>query len=304
MGYIIPASILTRMVDELKVSMELEKELNCLEMRKFAEFPAGFQFLENPCIRKYTRLPEDLTGVYINEVSEFGWLHGILKVGDVLCKIDSHPIGYDGKVSTPEVEDGRIDFRLIISMKLVEEIVTLEFYRAEIEESGGIGRDYLKRVEVVVKDKPPYVPLEPPEGCYYMFAGLVFVPQSQNLVLSNLANIARSGGIENKILHSTNLPRKRADQQRIVVSTVLAHDINQCYDIELLAELECINGERVYNMKELVDTMEKLKQTRELWVILQFTSKIQLVFPLQDAMKATEEIMTSNNIIKAWDKIF
>ena len=42
---IIPASILTRMVDELKVSMELEKELNCLEMRKFAEFPLAFNFL-------------------------------------------------------------------------------------------------------------------------------------------------------------------------------------------------------------------------------------------------------------------
>ena len=108
-----------------------------------------------------------------------------------------------------------------------------------------------------------------------------------------------------KFLHSRNLAHELEDQQRVVISTILPHDINQCYKTELayLAELKTINGDRIYNMKGLVDTMERLKQSREEWVVFQFTSEIRLVFPLQEALVATEELMTDNNIPKAWDKI-
>ncbi len=70
----------------------------------------------------------------INKIHKFrvGWLEGILAVGDILESIDSMVVGDDGKVGMPELEGGRIDFRILVTSKLpvVGDEIELGFYRA------------------------------------------------------------------------------------------------------------------------------------------------------------------------------
>jgi hypothetical protein len=152
-------------------------------LRKFGEFPAISQKLENPNMRRFANLPDGRTGVMINSVKKFGWLHSVLEAGDILISIDGNPIGLDGKIDFNAMEGGRIDFRLLISSKLVGEEIELSYVR--------MGSVQSKTVQI--GDLVTMVPISPMYGTYYMFAGLVMIPSSVNLLYSNWKRLDLTG---------------------------------------------------------------------------------------------------------------
>jgi hypothetical protein len=166
------------MIHEFKTNLG-----NGVVLKKFGEFPAVAQNLENPNMRRFASLPDGRTGVMINSVKKFGWLHSVLEAGDILISIDGNPIGLDGKVEFSAMEGGRIDFRLLISSKLVGEEVELSYVR--------MGEVQSKTVQI--GDLVTMVPISPLYGTYYMFAGLVMIPSSVDLLYSNWKKLDLTG---------------------------------------------------------------------------------------------------------------
>ena len=120
----------------------------------------------------------------INKIHKFrvGWLEGILAVGDILESIDSMVVGDDGKVGMPELEGGRIDFRILVTSKLVGDEIELGFYRA------GELHDITAKIGAEVS----LVSAQPQYGCYYMFAGLVFTPLSVAQVAMKVSKMLKN----------------------------------------------------------------------------------------------------------------
>ena len=56
-------------------------------------------------------------------------------------------------------------------------------------------------------------------------------------------------------------------------------------------------------MHDIVEIIENLKRENIEWITFQLLNDKKLVFPLRDALVATETLMTENNIVQAWDKI-
>jgi len=181
-GYIIPSSILLRMIHEFKTRAN-----GGVALRKFGEFPVEVQNLENPNMRKFANLPAGVTGVMVNSVKKFGWLREVLQVGDILISVDGNSIGLDGKVEFAAMEGGRIDFRLLISSKLVDEQVEISFVRKGV----------ITSATVVIGDLVTMIPISPLYGTYYMFAGLVMIPSSVDLLYANWKKLDLTGVFEN-----------------------------------------------------------------------------------------------------------
>ena len=137
-GYIIPAKILIKMLNELSLVSDRKVSVN---LRKFGTCPATFQCLENPSLKKYADLPgiyfilfvyvcspyftflhyfplAGKTGVLVTNVGNFGYLKDVLQVDDIITSVDGNDIGFDGKVAIDEMDGDRIDFRILFSNKL------------------------------------------------------------------------------------------------------------------------------------------------------------------------------------------
>lgn len=56
-------------------------------------------------------------------------------------------------------------------------------------------------------------------------------------------------------------------------------------------------------MHDIVEIIENLKCKNVEWITFRLLNDKKLVFPLQEALVATETLMAENNIVKAWDKI-
>jgi hypothetical protein len=111
--------------------------------------------------------------------------------------------------------------------------------------------------------------------------------------------------VTDKVLREIKNPQVVAHQQNILISSILPHEINQGFDEEIgfLPQLVSINDVNVYHMHDIVEIIENLKREDIGWITFQLLNDKKLVFPLRDALVATETLMTENNIVQAWDKI-
>ena len=183
-------------------------------LRNFGEWPASSQNLENPNMLKYANL-ESRTGVIITHVKRFGWLNEVLQVDDILLSVDSQVVGVDGKIEWEEMKGSRIDYRLLISTKLEGDYVELEYLRGK--------RKLSASVQVGKNANLTPITHSTAFGQYYMFAGLVFIPTSRELLYANWKRL----NFTYRILYEMKIPHTVPHQQNVVVSTILPHQINQ-----------------------------------------------------------------------------
>jgi S1-C subfamily serine protease len=298
-GYIIPSSILLKMVAEVsKVVANVATsatEGSIVQLREFGEFSASFQNLENPYMKRVAELPAQKTGVLINKIHKFGWLEGILAIGDILENIDGTVVGDDGKVGMPELEGERIDFRILVTSKLVGDDIELGFYRA----------GELHTITAQIGAEVSIVSAQPQYGCYYMFAGLVFTPLSVAQVVKKVSMMPNESIAELMLSNTAKTPHTYPHQQLVVVSHVLPHRINQGHkeQIQTLSQLESVNDVMIYHMSDLVDIVVRLRAEKAEWLTFKLLDGMRFSFPLPEALEATEELMKENNLTKSWDKI-
>ena len=118
-------------------------------------------------------------------------------------------VGDDGKVGMPELEGGRIDFRILVTSKLVGDEIELGFYRA------GELHDITAKIGAEVS----LVSAQPQYGCYYMFAGLVFTPLSVAQVAMKVSKMLKNDSIAELML--SRGPRQHcSDATHVSTSTV------------------------------------------------------------------------------------
>ncbi|MEL7431648.1 MAG: trypsin-like peptidase domain-containing protein [Chlamydiota bacterium] len=146
-GFMIPVSVVKHFLSEA----------NHGYYTGFPLLPIDFQPLENPAIRRYFFLTDDVTGILVTETT----FCSELKNEDIITKIDNIPIQNDGSIYVDGIK--RDLFCYILLKKHVGDCVQLDILRQGLK----------RRCSVPITNSFSSF-LDEPRVAYYVYAGLVF----------------------------------------------------------------------------------------------------------------------------------
>lgn len=115
-GYLIPVPIIRHFLEDVKDG----------QFDGFPTLGVYINKLENPDYRTYLKMPEEMSGIFMNRVVKGGPSENYLLDGDVILSIDGVNIANDGTIA---FENGRISFSYLISLKQVGENISCTVWR-------------------------------------------------------------------------------------------------------------------------------------------------------------------------------
>jgi hypothetical protein len=181
--------------------------------------------------------------VYRVEYDSSAW--GTLREGDLLLSIDNVAIAKDGTVAFGG--DERIDFSYLLTRYQIGDPIAISFSR-----NGEEGK-----AKIVLKAYDPLVPRIRWESTptYFIFAGLVMVPENVNYLLANSSKEnCGPAELENYLEHGRKTPKRR---EVIVLLKVLAHDVNRGFQEMESKVVDSINGIQPSGMREAILAFQK-----------------------------------------------
>lgn len=237
-GYIIPAPIVHRF-------------LECCANKSWGFGAAGFTYslLDNPSLCELVGLPSGMTGVLVATVDALAPARGLFEPAvDIIVSVDGESVGEDGTVApTGTSSASRIPLDWMFRRRLPGDAVHVEVLR----------RGLRRQVRLPLCHLMPLVPADPLDGErrgmwpeYLLMGGLVFAPLTMPLIqeacgrdLGNcptqLLNLALHGRMEHP------------GQQVVVLSSILACEFTQGYEVHRLQQLKRCNGQAVRSLAHL-----------------------------------------------------
>jgi len=272
-GYIIPSTVIKHFLEDIERHSQYTG---------FCEIGIVCQSMENPQLKKFLKMDESMTGLIINRVDPLGAGHEIVQKDDVLLEIDHVPIADDCTVQFRD--DERISFKHLLLNKFVGDTATLTLLR----EGQEIYRDVqLKKTKLLVPldfEKPP---------SYFIYAGLVFVPLTQLYLRHQWGKQWDRKAPVRLCDLAINADLKHPDQQVVLLSQVLVHDVNTGYQHTTNIQVHKFNGVEIQNLQHLVSLVESCTES-----FVRFDLEFQRVVIMDRALalQASEEILAQHAI--------
>ncbi|CAM8881578.1 unnamed protein product [Rhodiola kirilowii] len=268
-GYVIPTSVVSHFLTDYERN------------GKYTGFPSLgvlLQKLENPALRTYLKVQSN-EGVLVRKVEPTADANRVLKEGDVIVSFDGVQVGSEGTV--PFRTNERIAFRYLISQKFAGDIAEIGIIRAGI----------LQKVQVALNPRVHLVPyhIEGGQPSYLIIAGLVFTPLSEPLINEECED---SMGL--KLLTKARYSlAKFKGEQIVVLSQVLANEVNIGY--EDLSNLQVLkfNGVSVRNIHHLAHLVDTCKDT---YLVFEFEDKCLAIMEREAANAASTKTLQDNGI--------
>eukprot|EP00882_Tetradesmus_deserticola_P018709 GHRQ01020094.1.p1 GENE.GHRQ01020094.1~~GHRQ01020094.1.p1 ORF type:complete len:426 (+),score=236.79 GHRQ01020094.1:1316-2593(+) len=232
-GYIIPVPVINHFLEDL--------ERHGGKYTGFCELGVSWQSLENEGMREVLDMPKGLTGVYITKTEPLFDASRQLMAGDVLTHFNGVEIADDGTFLFREAV--RINFGHLVSQAFNGEVAMLKVWRngQHVELSVQLSTPH-QLVPVHSHDLKPH---------YYIYGGLVFTPLTC-WYLRSVYGTDWSCKAPIKLVEKAFAASKRDTQEEVVVlSKVLAHDINSGYQDTGNIQVMKVNGVRVVNLAHL-----------------------------------------------------
>lgn len=199
--------------------------------------------MENEGLRSFYNLKSKDSGVLVTRVLYGSSAWGLLQENDVITEVAGIPIARDGSFLLRE--GTRVNFSHLISMRQVGESLKFGILRAGKPLSLDIP---LKRPTRLVPG--PQYDLSP---SYFVFAGLVFTPLTYNYLAQWNWNDVDP---RFKYFYANGLPSE-SRKQVVLVSQVLAQDVNAGYHKLSHVLVEEINGIPITQMRDVPKAFEK-----------------------------------------------
>ena len=269
-GYMVPIPVIEHFFTDLEDGI----------LDGYPSMGIGVQDMENEDLRRYFQMEEGMNGVLINQIVPGGPSDGNLEVDDVLLFIEDFPIGNDGTVEFRPNERTQLNY--VTQQKQIGENLKLtilrEGQRMEIEVS---------LFRSLTKDR--LVPMEQYETLptYYIYGGLVFCPLSKDLLNIWGPQWYQSAPRELACCLLDNFP-EREDEQVVVMLKALAADVNQGYQNLGNWVVDMVNGEKIWNMHDLVDRIENREEP---FIILEDEYHKKLIIDRVKAQNSHQEVL-------------
>ena len=269
-GYMVPIPVINHFFTDLEDGI----------LDGYPSLGIGVQDMENEDLRRYFQMEEGMHGVLINQIVPGGPSDGNLEVDDVLLFIEDFPIGNDGTVEFRPNERTQLNY--VTQQKQIGENLKLtilrEGQRMEIE---------VNLFRSLTKDR--LVPMEQYETLptYYIYGGLVFCPLSKDLLNIWGPQWYQSAPRELACCLLDNFP-EREDEQVVVMLKALAADVNQGYQNLGNWVVDMVNGEKIWNMHDLVDRIENCEEP---FIILEDEYHKKLIIDRVKAQNSHQEVL-------------
>jgi S1-C subfamily serine protease len=268
-GYLVPVSMVRHFIDDMKDGY----------YDGFADLGLGTQKLENPAMRRYYGLDENVTGKLIDKVVYNASSADILKEGDIITAIDGHNIENDGTVEFRRHE--YTDFYYYVDQHQMGEKVKLEIIRDRkpmvVEVPLTLTGDDMYLVKTTRYDEMP---------TYIIYGGYVFSPLSRNLIRSTNRNRLKLSCLAGKW-------REKEKDEVVVLLKVLASDISRGDNNFGMWPVDKINGKTFRNFKEFFTMMETMKEP---YYFLEDNDGVRVIIDRKEAQKRQKEILKKYNI--------
>lgn len=247
-----------------------------------------FQTLENDTIRAFLHLDRSVEGVVVRRPyqADSGYP---LKPWDVVTRIADMPIDNEGMVKLGG--DLRVNFQYLIQKAARDGKVPLTVVRA--------GKPLTVQLPVVAR-RPLLIPdLNGEYPPYFIYGPLVFSKAttqfraflSRNAIVMNVHSL-----IGSPLVTQFGLA-PQADREELVVvsSPFFPHRLAKGYSNPGGNVVQSVNGVRIRSLRHLVSVLRDLNDE---FVTFEFDRRIgeTLVFPRKEMVKATEEILSDNDV--------
>lgn len=277
-GYVIPTVVVTHFLNDL------------LKHGKYTGFPTlgvEIQTMENTTLRESYSMGPKQKGVLVSRVLPTASAAKVLEAGDVLLAFDGEQIGNDGTVRFRKHE--RVMYSWLVAQKFYGEHAKLTVLR------GG------KQLELKIDNFSPEAALVPihlfnkprPGPSYFIVAGLVFTSLSESFLESEFGAEWEHKAPVEMVKWATQEHAEASDQQLVVLTQVLAHELTMGYESLENLRLVSVGEEKVRNLQQ---AMELVGACTEGFLRLGLQHNLQLILKAKAAREATEEVLEKHGI--------
>jgi len=269
-GYMVPVPIIKHFL----------KDIADGKYDGFPQLGIYTELLENPTQKEYFKLSQNEGGILVVDVLYNSPFKDILKQYDIITAIDGHKIESDGTVEFRKNQ--YTHFKYYIDIHQYGDEVSLDVYRdgKKVKLKVKLPQQVSKELFSMTKfyyDKMP---------TYYMLGGYVFVPLTENLLVSShKPNLPLRYG-------ATKFPKK--DKQEIVLLLkVLASSLSRG-DYSLgFWKIDKVNGKTFKNFK---DFYKLIKDIKDKYIILEDDDGSKVVIDKQKALSIDSELLQRYSI--------
>lgn len=271
-GYMIPVPVIKHFLKDVK-----DKKFD-----GFPHVPFLVSEMENPDLRAWAKMKPEQTGVIIFSLPPEVEESAEFKENDVIMAIDDVTVDNDATVKFRN--DEVIYFGYLIWRKYLGDNCKFTVLR----DGKKITVNYkLQRYKRLV---PNRVFGELPT--YYFIGGLLFVPLSIN----HLDEYRQwYNGPINLVYEVLNGKVSKELQQVVVLSRVLAAEVNVGYQNLGATIVEKVNGKKIKDLEELISIVESTKKG---FIVFQLKNKTRIVFDVEKLKQSTPHIMNLYRIPK------
>jgi S1-C subfamily serine protease len=239
-GYMVPAPIIKHFLTDISENNGV--------YRGFPELGISFQSMENPDIRDRFQMEQNQSGVRIMDVFHGAAAENIININDVLLSIDDKKIENDGSVEFRPGERTALSY--IVQRKFINDVIAIKVLRdgeiIDLEVKLTVPMNSTRLVPHEQYEEPP---------TYFITGGLVFAPLTKNYLFIWGRTFATNA--PSRLVDFYQNGRRTEDRKEIVLLTrVLADEINLGYHGISNAVIVKINDKNISTMKDVVDAIE------------------------------------------------
>lgn len=268
-GYLVPVSIVKHFIDDMKDG----------KYDGFAELGIGTQKLENPAMRRYYGLDENISGKVIDKIVYNSSLKKVLKEGDILTAIDGHNIENDGTVAFRQHE--YTDYNYFVDAHQMGESVKLDIIRdTKPMQVKGVLKNIADDMFLVKTTRYDTMPT------YFIYGGYVFSPLTRNLIRSTNRNRLKMSCLASKW-------QEEDKDEVVVLLKVLASDISRGDNNFGMWAIDTINGKPFKNFQEFYEMMENIN---EKFIVLEDKDGVKVIIDKKEALERQDELLKKYNI--------
>jgi len=268
-GYLVPVTMVKHFIDDMK-------DGRC---DGFADLGIATQKLENPAMRHYYGLDENVTGKLVDKILYNSPAKGRLKVGDILTAIDGHAIENDGTVEFRRHE--YTNFYYFVDRHQMGERVRFNIIRNRkpmcVEVPLTMTGDEIFLVKTMRYDRMP---------SYFIYGGYVFSPLTRNLILSTNRNRLKLSCLAGKW-------QKRERREAVVLLKVLASEISRGDNRFGMWPIVKVNGKTFTDFHAFLSLLQEAESR---YCVLEDSDGVKVIIDREEALGRQRAILRKYNI--------
>jgi S1-C subfamily serine protease len=270
-GYMIPAPVIRQFLRDAEDG----------SIAGIPDLGITMQKLESPFLRNYYKLDPGENGALVNRISPGSPSESFLRSEDVILAVDGKDVAYDGTVEFRKGQ--RTYFGYIIQNKQIGDAVVLSVKRmgqkqeVEIPLTKPVGFNRLVPIKHEVRPN------------YYIYGGIVFQPLTLNYLteFGVLGDWFRFAPVE-LMNYYLNGELEYQDQEIVILSAVLADEINIGYHEMAENVIKTIDGITVKNFRHFIELVES---SEEKYILFVDSQGIKLLLDRKKMAESTEKVI-------------